>query len=816
MSKMRSIFKLLNKRQVVSLLYLLGIILIPFSYIKSRGDSTYDKVLPNKTVNDVTQLNPIQIAQVIKPHTILDIKHALQNYEGKVSIGGGRYSMGGQIAFENSLHLDMREFNKVIEFNKESKQIKVQSGITWRQLQEYIDPYNLSVKIMQTYSNFTVGGSVSVNCHGRYIGHGPIISSVLELKIITIEGEEIVANRKSNYDVFKAAIGGYGGIGVIAEVTLQLVDNVKVERRTELVTLENYNQYFNSTIRNDSTVVFQNGDLYPPDFDMVNNVSWVKTNKELTDTTRISRPNQMYWIEPLAVQFVASSSFGKWARQNLIDPLLYSKPKIVWRNNEASYDVAELEPKSREKSTYVLQEYFIPVDSLTVFIPKMKSIYDRHEVNIINVSIRHAFPDKESYLSWANEEVFALVVYYKQGTTKDDIEQVKNWTLEITDAILSVNGKWYLPYQPHATTEQFNKAYANAGSFFQVKNRLDSAHRLTNKLLNKYDPFYLSQNTQQVKISLNDYIKGEEQTILTVPEWYLVFNPNEYSKFLNEKNNPSDFPFLESINEYWRLYDRSLKLVSKAYPYNSEYVTMLQIIGVSITIEYLLKWIYESTIGRLFSLLANDNISSQEEKIIEAHIAYGSFIYHTAWYEFKFFDWIKQVWSTSNNEDSSFIRRWERLLFFTLEFSFKAIYAQILEWGASLAYEEPSTKIYGTLYAPVNIKESKNLKVLGSDEAYKLVEITRWGAFTNEILKISDDSTLHFTDISGNDEIAVSILVDSKFVVENNCAELLYESKVVTNNSKIRQVYLVDVKELLKFIREVKLKGCEVEHVYDY
>ena len=39
---------------------------------------------------------------------------------------------------------------------------------------------------------------------------------------------------------------------------------------------------------------------------------------------------------------------------------------------EASYDVAELELASREENTYVLQEYFIPVNNITSFIPKMK------------------------------------------------------------------------------------------------------------------------------------------------------------------------------------------------------------------------------------------------------------------------------------------------------------------------------------------------------------------------------------------------------------------------------------------------------------
>jgi hypothetical protein len=54
---------------------------------------------------------------------------------------------------------------------------------------------------------------------------------------------------------------------------------------------------------------------------------------------------------------------GKWTREHIVDPLIFRGNPITWRNYESSYDVSELEPTSREASTYVLQEYFVPVDS---------------------------------------------------------------------------------------------------------------------------------------------------------------------------------------------------------------------------------------------------------------------------------------------------------------------------------------------------------------------------------------------------------------------------------------------------------------------
>jgi FAD/FMN-containing dehydrogenase len=84
--------------------------------------------------------------------------------------------------------------------------------------------------------------------------------------------------------------------------------------------------------------------------------------------------------------------------------------------------------------------------------------------------------------------VFAFVLYYKQGTTEADKAAVSSWTRELIDAALSVNGSYYLPYQIHATAEQFFKAYPRSEEFFALKARLDPENKFRNKLWDAYYP----------------------------------------------------------------------------------------------------------------------------------------------------------------------------------------------------------------------------------------------------------------------------------------------------------------------------------------
>ena len=86
------------------------------------------------TVNDVSQINPIAVARIAKPTSVEEIQRLVREAKGPISIGGARHSMGGQIATENALFLDMRDFDDVLVLDVEARTIKVQTGITWRKI----------------------------------------------------------------------------------------------------------------------------------------------------------------------------------------------------------------------------------------------------------------------------------------------------------------------------------------------------------------------------------------------------------------------------------------------------------------------------------------------------------------------------------------------------------------------------------------------------------------------------------------------------------------------------------------------------------
>jgi SAM-dependent methyltransferase len=206
----------------------------------------------------------------------------------------------------------------------------------------------------------------------------------------------------------------------------------------------------------------------------------------VTTGTRLQWQHRKHLLEKYFFWAITETPFGKWRREHIVDPLVYSRRAVHWRNYEAGYDVAELEPVTRTDSTYVLQEYFVPVEHFEPCVAALSEILQRHRVNVINISIRHAHGDPGTLLAWARGETYALVLYYKQRTRHNARDRVGVWTRELIEAVLQHGGTYYLAYQLHATADQFNRAYPKAQQLFELKRRLDPDYRLRNSLWDKY------------------------------------------------------------------------------------------------------------------------------------------------------------------------------------------------------------------------------------------------------------------------------------------------------------------------------------------
>ena len=83
--------------------------------------------------------------------------------------------------------------------------------------------------------------------------------------------------------------------------------------------------------------------------------------------------------------------------------------------------------------------------------------------------------------------MFAFVIYYSQWTTTAARLEVGSWTRELIDlAVVKNGGTYYLPYQLHATKEQFTQAYPRIQQWLELKKQLDPENIFRNMLWQTY------------------------------------------------------------------------------------------------------------------------------------------------------------------------------------------------------------------------------------------------------------------------------------------------------------------------------------------
>lgn len=112
--------------------------------------------------------------------------------------------------------------------------------------------------------------------------------------------------------------------------------------------LTSYLAYFRRQVRDDSAVVFHNADIYPPAYEKVHLVSYRNTSDSVTIGDRFLPLTQNDFRHRAAYSIITSWPMGKKIREFVLDPFLYRDNPVTTRNFEASYDVSELEPKSRD------------------------------------------------------------------------------------------------------------------------------------------------------------------------------------------------------------------------------------------------------------------------------------------------------------------------------------------------------------------------------------------------------------------------------------------------------------------------------------
>ncbi|MGE0497177.1 MAG: hypothetical protein AB7I35_20740 [Ramlibacter sp.] len=313
-----------------------------------------------------------------------------------------------------------------------------------------------------------------------------------------------------------------------------------------------------------------------------------------------------------------------------------------------------------------------------------------------------------------------------------------------------------------------------------------------------------------------EHVRGVEQTLLTYPEWFLVFSPYEYGEFI-AANEPSRFPYYGHIGQFWQSYKAVFdETQRRGLDLNPGYHLMIMVIGTSTTVEYAIKSAYELLVGRLAASTAGKPTPE------DAHAAavaqdYVKFIRVLPWYEYDFGKALKGLWRDVPASGPDMTRKWERRFALTTEYLIKMGYAKLIMLGTKSIYEEP--QLVTTVVAKPAPKADAALpdlkQVSALPDGAALVTVPRYEAFMVYSQALADQG-VDFSEIAGNDSfILVSLLTPATWKPDASLSQLLVQP-ILTRPGVQRALLAVPVKGLAQQLRQWKAAKLQVEHVFDY
>ena len=196
-------------------------------------------------VNDVhSQLNSTRVQGISQPQSLKDVLSVVRTARKDrklISVAGGRHAMGGQQFGSDTLLIDVRKLNRVLNLDRKSGIIEVEAGIEWPELiNGYIalqagDGPIWGIAQKQTGADrLTIAGTIAANAHGRGLKMQPFVSDVESFVLVDATGTVRTCSRTENPELFRLVHGGYGLFGVVTSVHLRLAPRRKVERVVEI------------------------------------------------------------------------------------------------------------------------------------------------------------------------------------------------------------------------------------------------------------------------------------------------------------------------------------------------------------------------------------------------------------------------------------------------------------------------------------------------------------------------------------------------------------------------------------------------------
>jgi len=152
------------------------------------------------------------------------------------------------IAFHPDGMVSLTNLDKILDVDKENMTVTVQAGARVSQVVDALRPHGLTLPNLASIAEQQMGGFIQVGAHGTGARIAPVDHYVTKLKLVTPAKGTIQLTEKDG-DLFHMAKVGLGCLGVVAEVTMQVIPAHNLVEHTYVLTREEAKNQLNTLLK---------------------------------------------------------------------------------------------------------------------------------------------------------------------------------------------------------------------------------------------------------------------------------------------------------------------------------------------------------------------------------------------------------------------------------------------------------------------------------------------------------------------------------------------------------------------------------------
>lgn len=141
------------------------------------------------------------------------------------------------LAFDRRGMVGLSNLDNILDIDKENMTVTVEAGARVLQVLDALRPHGLTLPNLASIAEQQVGGFVSVGAHGTGAAIPPCDEFVEALTLVTPSKYGAVKMTEETHgDAFRLARLGLGGLGILSEVTLQVIPAHRLVEQTLVLT----------------------------------------------------------------------------------------------------------------------------------------------------------------------------------------------------------------------------------------------------------------------------------------------------------------------------------------------------------------------------------------------------------------------------------------------------------------------------------------------------------------------------------------------------------------------------------------------------